>query len=286
MRLYHNTMSLNVFRNYQKVLGKQAVAFNNITTGEKLNTAKDNPNGVSKSENMRLQIRSLQMLERNVQDGISMLQTANSGVDVITEHIERIRELTIQSGSVNREQEKKIIQDEINQMIAGIRTTVNGTEFNGNQLISFDEVTDNKKPKYKEMVSGVNVGEKVEIPMFNLSPEKLGNIGPGKSVATIDITKEGGKDEALNILDAAVETLTSVNAKYGALQNRLDSLYFGNSEIAEAVTRGFSSITDADIAEEAMNIAKYDILSQTSNAIMAQTNDLPKDILRVLEKVR
>lgn len=286
MRLYHNTMSLNVFRNYQKVLGKQAVAFNNITTGEKLNTAKDNPNGVSKSENMRLQIRSLQMLERNVQDGISMLQTANSGVDVITEHIERIRELTIQSGSVNGEQEKKIIQDEINQMIAGIRTTVNGTEFNGNQLISFDEVTDNKKPKYKEMVSGVNVGEKVEIPMFNLSPDKLGNIGPGKSVATIDITKEGGRDEALNILDSAVETLTSVNAKYGALQNRLDSLYSGNSEIAEAVTRGFSSITDADIAEEAMNIAKYDILSQTSNAIMAQTNDLPKDILRVLEKVR
>ncbi len=87
-------------------------------------------------------------------------------------------------------------------------------------------------------------------------------------------------------MDSAVETLTSVNAKYGALQNRLDSLYSGNSEIAEAVTRGFSSITDADIAEEAMNIAKYDILSQTSNAIMAQTNDLPKDILRVLEKVR
>ena len=136
MRLSHNIASLNVYAAYSKALEKQSIAINRISSGYKVNNAKDDPNAIAQSERMRMQVRGLQMAGQNAQDGVSMLQTAEGGLDGMTSMLQRVRELVVQSGNgSNTEDDKKTMQNEIDQMIAGMDETANNTEFNGVSLL-------------------------------------------------------------------------------------------------------------------------------------------------------
>jgi flagellin len=301
MRLNHNLASLNIYKEHVKTLKGQSASITKISSGNKVNSAGDNPNALAQSERLRIQIRGLQMAQRNVQDGVSMLQTAEGGLDNVTSALHRLKELTVQSGGSTSSEDKEVIQREIEQLIKGINDTVKNTEFNGVKLIgdktidgTLDEKGrpyDNKEnPKEIFMSSGANVGEKIAIPVYNISSERLGNDtgnpATSKYLDDIEITQSGGLDEALNIIDGAISMVLSISSKYGALENRFDSVYNIVDAVGMDIQKAESDLRDADVAYEMMGYAKYNLLMESGNAMMIQANKFPQDILRILENVK
>jgi len=289
MRLMYNLESLNIYKEHSKVLSRQSNALEKISSGYKISSAKDDPNAIASSEKMRIQIRGLQMAQRNSQDGVSMLQTAEGALDNVTSMLQRIRELTVQSGGVTTPGDRNIVQKEINQMIEGIDATANNSEFNGVKLLN-GSLTENIS-----MPVGANVGEIVEIPVYDLTSGSLpSDINPDFSLSKLfDKTSDDtdginalGIEQSLSIIDSAIEKVTKVRSKYGALENRFESTYTKIGEIHDSIVGAESKVRDADMAEEMMNYSKDNILIEAGNAMMVQSNKIPQDVLRILENVR
>lgn len=278
MRLNKNMYSLNIHHSYKQQLAKNTTALERISTGSKINSAKDNPIKLGQSENIRIQLRGLQAAERNLQDGISMIQTADSAMGTMSDALIRMRELTVQAANdTNTEEDKKIIQNEIDQLKEYIDKTAKDTAFNGNKLLVADGVTDNNNPIYKDMQAGANINDQMKIPQFNLSAEVL-------KLNDIDVVGEPG--EALNTIDKAISTVNAARSKYGALQQRMETSAQNLSQSNYNLERADSNLRDADIALEMVNLSKGNILQEAAAAIMKQTNNFPSDVLRILENVK
>ena len=276
MRINKNIKSLMLYNSYRKNIASNSTAMEKISSGKKLNSAKDNPLKIEKSENLKMQIRSLEMANKNLQDSVSMVQVADTAMATISEALIRMKELTVQAGSDNySESDKQIIQDEINQLNDYINDTALNTEFNGNKLLSSKEVNDNDKPKYIQMQIGANTSEMISIPFFNVSNESLG-------VDKIDVLTNDGVQEALKNIDSAIVEINGCRSKYASVQSRMEST-------ADIISGGIinfqeasSSIVDADIALEILEVSRTDILMQSATAMLAQSNEFPKDVLNIL----
>lgn len=278
MRLNKNMYSLNIHYGYKQNLVKNSTALERISTGSKINSAKDNPIKLGQSENVRIQLRGLQAAERNLQDGISMIQTADSAMGNISDVLIRMRELTVQAGNdTNNEEDKKVIQNEIEQLKEHIDKTAKSTEFNGNKLLMAEGVTDNNNPTYKEMQGGANVNDSIKVPQFNLSSKVL-------NIDSIDVI--GDSDGALELIDEAMSTVNGARSRYGALQQRMETSANNLSQNSSNLEKAESEIRDADVALEMANFTKTNILVEAATAIMKQTNNFPSDVLRILENVR
>lgn len=278
MRVNKNIASLNIYRAYSENLTKQSSALGRLSSGVKINSSKDDPNAIAQSERLRMQIRGLQMAARNTQDGISMIQTTEGGLDGITASLQRIRELLVQAGGSTNAEDKAVIQKEINQMIQGAEDMANNTEFNGVKLLVDNPTNDNKGSVAIKTAIGCNVGEEIDIPKYHLTAEglKLNN-------GNVDVNNIAG---SLKNIDDALNVIISARSKFGALANRFESSYNSTIEIADKVQSAESGIRDTDMAEEMMEYAKYNILIEAGNSMMVQTNKFPQDILRILENVR
>lgn len=285
MRLNQNMQSLNVYRNYKRNLVTQSIALDRISTGTKINSAKDNPNKLGVSEGLRLQIRSLQMAERNIQDGISMVQTVDGGLSSIGESLNRIKELTIQSAGVTSEDDRKIIQLEIDQLKENIDYTANNSKFNGVKLLNSERVTNNNYPKYLKHTVGANTKEDIDIPVYNLTTDMLKD-REGNLLKSLNVVNSENIDKNIQVLDSAMATVNSARSRYGAIQNRMETSAANLTGTSSNLEKAESRIRDTDIALEMAEYARTSILQETSIALMQQTNNFPKDILRVLENMK
>lgn len=278
MRLYHNTMSLNVFRNYSKSLVVQSKSLDKISTGYKINGAMDNPVKIAQSENMRMQIRGMQMAQKNVQDGVSLLQTAEGSMDSMRNYLNRIRELAVQGGNGSYSaEEKDAINAEIKSLISGFDNAYDIADTNGVKLLN-DTTSSNDGSTTINVASGSINGERIAIPTYNLSSSKLG-------VDNIDV-KNNDASTNLEAIDKAIDTVLTISGKYGALCNRFESTLNILDENALTTQKAESGIRDADIAEEMIDFSRGSLLKDAGIAMMAQTNNFPNDILRILERVK
>ena len=278
MRININMKSLGIYSGYKKNIAANAAAMEKISSGKKINSAKDNPLKIEQSENFRMQIRALEMANKNLQDSTSMIQVADTAMGTISEALIRMKELTVQAANeVTNEADRKLIQDEIDVLRSHIDDTAKNTEFNGNKLLVNGNVTDNSKPKYVEMQIGANVGDSIGIPVFNVSSETLG-------IDKLDVVNDATK--ALNSIDEALKNVNACRAKYGAVQNRLENSIEITSSSSYIYEKSSSDINDADIALEMAEIARTSILMESATAMMAQSNNFPKDMLNILANLR
>ena len=278
MRININMKSLGIYSGYKKNIIANSAAMEKISSGKKINSAKDNPLKIEQSENFKMQIRALEMANKNLQDSSSMLQVADTAMGTISEALIRIKELSVQAASeVTIESDREIIQSEIEQLKKYIDDTANNTEFNGNKLLVNGNVTDNSKPDYVEMQIGANVGDSIGIPFFNVSSETLG-------IDKLDVVNDATK--ALNSIDEALKDVNGCRAKYGAVQNRLENSIEITSSSSYIYEKSSSDINDADIALEMAEIARTSILMESATAMMAQSNNFPKDMLNILANLR
>jgi len=263
---------MDLFRRYSDNLKTQSTAFGRVSSGVKVQTSKDDPNAMAESQKLRLQVRGLQMASRNMQDGMSMLQTADSAMQNIDDSVLRIRELMVQAGGATSAEDKNVIQNEVNQMLEHINTVAEYTETNGVKLLSGS----NGATAKTSIQVGAMAGEDLEVPMYNLTTTGLGI----SAVNTTDI------DDALGKLDGAINTIAEHRGKYGAISNRLESTFNNTADMSTRVEGAESELTGADIALEMMEYTKSSVLVDAGLAMMTQTNKFPQDVLRILENVK
>ena len=286
MRLNRNMMSINIYKNYTKHLAAQSKEINNISTGYKVNSARDNPNVLGKSESLRMQIRGVSMAQKNLQDGVSMMQTFDGALGSVSESLTRIKELMVQGTTDTVNDDDKIaIQKEIDQLKAHINSVAKDTEFNGNKLIGDPSVDHNGYPSYVKTVVGANVGETAKIPTFNVNTKIIGIEG-SVYVDDIDVTSTNPIYKNIDIVDSAVSRVNSIRSKYGAIENKFESLGESLSSITDSAQKADSNLRDADVANEMMEYSKEGLLINSSLSLMAQSNNMPQDVLRILERIK
>ena len=170
MKLSHNIAALDIYNAYSNVLKKQSVASARISSGLKVSNSEDDPGAMAQSERINMQIKSLQSAGRNLQDGISMMQTTEGGLDEISSDTQRIRQLLVQGGDDTlTSSDKASIQNEIGQLVEGIQSIAQGTTFNGVNLLNDSNVKDNSTPGNLKAFTGINPGDQTVIPTYNFT---------------------------------------------------------------------------------------------------------------------
>lgn len=278
MRLSHNMFSLSIYRTYKGRITDESKALNNISTGSKLSSAKDNPAKIGKNETLKIQVLTNDAASKNIQDTNSMLQTFDGSLQEINNSLNRMRQLTVSAGSgALTDDDKKIIQNEIDSIKKDITDLSNNTEFNGIKLSNVGSSSLNLEPtKTIKSAIGNMDDESIDIPIFDISTSNLG-------IEDLDINN---LDESIGAVDKATQMVSKIRSKYGSIQNRLEGTadYLSNKDIN--IQTAQSRIGDADIAEEMMNYSKNQLLVNSSIGLLAQSNNFPKDCLNILANVK
>ena len=253
---------------------------NNASTGYKINSAKDNPNKIAQAETLRMTVIGRNAASSNIQDTSSMLQTFDGALQEMNNNVSRLKQLTVQAATETiNDEDRAVIQKEIEGIKSSLNDLANNTEFNGVKL-SDNLVTDNANTtRFMKTTIGTLSGEVIDIPRFNVSTDAL-------KIDDIDVTSIAGAQASLEKVDDAVVCLTDIRRRYGAIQSRLDDTSDSMSEISDVLTSAQSSLADADIAKEVIEITKNKILIDSGIGLMAQSNKLPQDALNILANVR
>ena len=274
MRINQNIYSLNIFRNYTKSVASNSTALERISSGKKINSGKDNPIKIERSENINIKLRSLQKASQNTQDGISALQIVDTAIGEIEDVLIRMKELSVQASSDNYSDEDRVsIKAEIEELKKFIDDTAESTEVNGNKLIGNKNVTDNSNPEIKKSQIGTEVGETIDIPYYNLSCDVLG-------IDNVDVINN--PSQSITMLEKAISDVAGYRSKYGAIQNRMEESLDMIESNRATYEKNYSEIVDADVALEMLEVTRTSILMESSLALMAQSNNFPRDVVNML----
>ncbi len=281
MRINHNTAAMNTYSKLSSAQGAQAKSLEKLSSGLRINRAGDDAAGLAISEKMRAQVGGLNQATRNAQDGISLIQTAEGGLNETHSILQRMRELTVQSANdTNTTEDRGEIQKEFDQLAKEITRVSSTTEFNGKALLDGTET-------FKLQI-GANSGQNISL---NVTAMDATTLGVGEADATdtaepikgIDISSATADfDVALDAIDTAIETVSGERSKLGATQNRLEHTINNLTTTSENLSAAESRVRDVDMAKEMMEFTKNNILNQASTAMLAQANQMPQGVLQLL----
>lgn len=273
----NNIASLIAQRNLSKNTSNLTSSIEKLSSGYKINKASDDAAGLSISEGLRGQIRGNTRAIGNVQDGINLLQTAESGLTVVNDNLQRMRELCIQAANdTNGSVERDAILAEINARSADISRISKSTNFNNISLLDGSASNTLLQVGAKSVVSTNTID--ISNVLTNCSSTSIG--------ITISIA---GKDwtaakirSYLGSLDTALSSVLNKRSNIGALQNRLNSTLDNLTVMNENIQASESRIRDVDVAQETANMTKFQILQQASASVLAQSNQIPQLALSLL----
>lgn len=286
MRLNTNLNSLNIFRNQKKNEIDNANVLRKISSGKKILSAKDNPNKIGQSDELKIKIKSLQMAEKNLQDTNSMLQATEGSLSEISNLLLRMKELTIKGASdINNESDKEIIQTEIDYIKDSIDEIIKGSAFNGRSLIGDNKVSDNNYPNNIKTTSGALSDETITIPKYNLKSQNIID-SKGNSIRDISVKTLEDSNRAIKTVDDGIALVGNVRSIYGSIQKRVENGAEYLNSVNITSEKALSALEDSDIALEIFEYSKSDILINASMALMYQSNKLPKEMLSILERIR
>ena len=242
-------------------------AMERLSTGKRINSAKDDAAGLAISSTMTSQIRGMNQAIRNANDGISFAQTAEGALGEVTNMLQRIRELAVQSASgTYSDDDRANLQAEVAELGLQIDDIVANTKFNGVTVFDTDDVT-------VDVQTGANSGEVTTLTVtgFDVS-----------AASESDISDADGADTALGDVDDALKAVATTRSSLGAGQSRLESVVNNLSNQVTNLSDARSRIEDADYSAETTNLARAQILSQASTAMLAQANQSQQDVLSLL----
>jgi flagellin len=277
MRINHNISALNTYRQLSINNTAGSKSLEKLSSGYRINRAGDDAAGLAISEKMRGQIRGLNQAERNAQDAISLIQTAEGALNETHSILQRMRELAVQAASdTNTKIDREELQKEIEQLLEEIDRISTDTEFNTMTLLNGDYSTEASALTFQV---GANSEQVVSIQLNDMSA----TTGLVLTTSTVDLTTRTGATEAIEKIDEAIKKVSSERAKLGAMQNRLEHTINNLSTTAENLTASESRIRDVDMAKEMMEFTKNSILQQAATAMLAQANNQPQGVLQLLQ---
>ncbi len=280
----NNIASLIAQRNLSTNSSNLVKSIERLSSGFRINRAADDAAGLSISENLRGQIRGNKQAINNIQDGISMLQIAESSLGVINENIQRIRELSVQAANdTNSSVERKAILCEIGARLEDINRIAKATKFNNISLL-------NNLPTDPAIVLQIGASAETSTNTITIGNGVLTqatstSIGINLTTGVLDGTTFWDSTSIrsyLTTLDTALSDVTSRRSNLGAYQNRLESALSNLTITNENIQNAESRVRDLDIAQETANMTKYQILQQASASVLSQANSLPQVALRLL----
>jgi flagellin len=276
MRIQNNIAALNAHRwlGINQTMANKALE--RLSSGFRINRAADDAAGLAVSEKMRAQIRGLEQATRNAQDGVSLIQTAEGGTQEIHSMLQRMRELAVQAASETlTDDDRKLLHEEFAQLGEEITRIAAQKEFNTQPLL------DGSATGIAIQV-GPNTGQTITFSIADLRTTGLLGTGVGTGSGQVHITTVSGANAAISKLDTAITTVSTERAKLGAVQNRLEYTLTDLGITTENLAAAESRIRDADMALEMMQFTKYNILAQSSIAMLAQANLQPQNVLQLL----
>jgi flagellin len=259
-----NVVSLNAQRNLYSSQMSLATSMQRLSSGLRINSAKDDAAGLAIADRMNSQIRGTTVAIRNANDGISLAQTADGALSTVTDALQRMRELAVQAqNGSNGTSDRANLDTEYQQLSSEITRIASQTKFNGNAIVGPSAGT-------QVFQVGANNGDTLSITTSTVS------------TVTGDLTTASNASTAIAALDTALTTITTSRANYGAAINRFGFAISNLSIMNENQQAARGRIMDADFAAETANLSRAQILQQAGNAMVAQANQLPQQVMALL----
>jgi flagellin len=283
LRINYNYESISAQRNLTSTQGSFFKAIEQLSSGLRINKASDDAAGLAVSEKLKNQVRGLNQAQRNAQDGISLLQTAEGALNETHSLLGRMRELAVQSASDTLSNADRLhIQDEVNQLLSEVDRIANSTQFNKISLLNNSGSTTDvllHVGANHETGSGTNDNEIT----VSLNGSDTAALGVDALAGAVSLTTQSGANSAISALDTAIETVSTTRGQIGAYQNRLDSMINSLGVASENAGAANSRIRDADVAKSVSEMVRTQILQQSTMAVLAQANQAPQMALQLLK---
>jgi flagellin len=278
-----NLVSLNAQRNLTTSQSSLATAMQRLSSGLRVNSAKDDAAGLAIAERMQTQVRGMNVAMRNANDGISMAQVGEGALGKVSDMLQRMRELAVQAANgTNTEADRNSLNDEYLQLAREAARTLGGTQFNGQNILATTATS--------TFQVGANTDaqlDQITVTAFDWTAEASITGAVGTAVGTDPTVTIAGTDgtnalAAIDAIDLAIDRVNSQRATFGAVQNRFENVIANLMVATENQASARSRIMDADYAAETAALSRAQILQQAGNAMVAQANQLPQQVLSLL----
>ena len=269
-----NIASLNAQRNLTTSQTGLNKSMQRLSSGLRINSAKDDAAGLAISDRMTAQIRGLNQAARNANDGISMLQTAEGALNETTNLLQRMRELAVQSANAtNTSADRSSLDAEFQQLVDEISRISDQTEFNGKKVLDGSFSAASAAAVFQ---IGANEGQTISVQIAGATASTLG-------INALSVGGVSAAGSAITAIDDAIASIDSSRGDLGAYMNRLESTIANLSNVSENISASRSRIVDADIAQETSSMTKNNILQQAGVSVLAQANQTPQLALSLLQ---
>jgi flagellin len=254
-----------------------------LSSGQRINRAGDDASGLAVSEKMRSQIRGLNQANRNIQNGVSFIQTTEGYLQETTDILQRIRELAVQSANgIYTDEDRMQIQVEVSQLVAEVDRIASQAQFNGMNMLTGAFATDSVVGRVMQLQVGANMDQNARVYIGTMTAQALGLAGAQGSDEKISINSPESANVAIGSVDAALKAVSRQRADLGAYQNRFEMASNGVAIAAENLQAAESRIRDTDMASEMVEYTRNQILTQAGTAMLAQANVQSQNVLALL----
>ncbi|WCN38137.1 flagellin [Aneurinibacillus uraniidurans] len=269
MIINHNLNAMNAQRQMSINIGSAGKDIEKLSSGLRINRAGDDAAGLSISEKMRAQIRGLNQASRNSQDAISLIQTAEGALNETHNILQRMRELAVQGANdTNVTADRSAIKSEIDQLNSEITRISQKTQFNEQNLLTGSFAS-------KNFQIGQNKGISITLSIGDMSATALG-------VNAVAVDTHANAADAISTINSAIKTVSQERSKLGANQNRLEHTISNLDNASENLQAAESRVRDTDMAKQMMSFTKNNVLTQAAQAMLAQANQAPQNVLQLL----
>ncbi len=283
MVINHNMSSM--FANRTLGLSNDQIQSNieKLSSGEKINKAGDDASGLAVSEKMRSQIRGLNQANRNIENGVSFIQTTEGYLKETTDILQRVRELAVQSANgIYTEEDRMQIQVEVSQLVSEVDRIASQAQFNGLNMLTGAFAKDSAAGRVMQFHIGANMDQNARVYIGTMTAQALGLKGAAGTDEQLSVATPETANMAIGTVDNALLTVSKQRADLGAYQNRFEMASQGVAIAAENLQASESLIRDTDMASAMVEYTKNQILTQSGTAMLAQANSQPQSVLALL----
>jgi flagellin len=283
MIINHNMSAIDANRTLKFTRINVERSMEKLSSGERINKAGDDASGLAVSEKMRAQIGGLRQAERNAEDGMSFVQTAEGYLNQTGTIVQRMRVLAVQSANgIYSPGDRQLIQVEVSALVDEIDRTASQAEFNKFKVLTGEFSRINPKASMWFQI-GANANQRKRVYIGTMTAQSF-RMRDASGKLTLSLSTPGGANEAIAILDTALQRLSKQRADLGAYYNRLDITVRGLMTAFENIQAAESRIRDTDMAEEMVDFTKNNVLSQSGVAMLGQANLSTQSVLQLLRQ--
>jgi len=283
MIINHNMSAIYANRQLDVNQADITKSIEKLSSGMRINRAGDDASGLAVSEKLRSQVRGLNQAGRNIQNGISFIQTSEGYLQETQDILHRVRELAVQSANgIYSEEDRLMIQVEVSQLVAEVDRIASHAQFNGMNMLTGAFAQDSASGRTMQLQVGANMDQNAKIYVATMTATSLGLLNGQGTEGVISLSNAESANQSIGTLDSALKQVNQQRANLGAYQNRFEIAAQGIAIASENMQAAESRVRDVNMASEMVNFTRDSILNQAGTAMLAQANVRTQSVLQLL----